>query len=321
MSRTYLLVDTNNLFHRCKHVVSGDVYTKAGMSLHIMFSSLRKCWNKFNVDHLVFCMDSSSWRNEVYSKYKAHRRLKSQIISQKEIDENKIFFETLDDFLSFISDKTNATFLRKEKLEADDIISKWIDVHPDDTNIIFSGDSDFIQLLSPTVLIYDGVNNRIITTDGYYDEDGNEIIDKRTKDPKKAPDPEWSLFFKIIRGDATDSIMSAYPKVRETKIRDAFEDRHDKGYSWNNLMLQTYQDANGNNVRVLDRYEENKLLIDLHAQPDDIQHAAHNLCESIEKKDIRQVGIHLMRFCKEYELENILKYVDSYANMFQASYN
>ena len=320
MSKTYLLVDTNNLFHRCKHVVSGDPFTKASMSLHIMINSLRKCWNKFDVDHLVFCMDSSSWRNDVYSKYKAHRKLKAQLKAEKDIEEESIFFDTLDGFLSFISSKTNATFLKEEKLEADDIIAKWVDIHPNDTNIIFSGDSDFIQLLSHNVMMYDGVNNRLITVDGYYDEDGNEIIDNRTKSPKKAPDPEWSLFLKIIRGDSTDSIMSAYPKVRETKIRDAFDDRHSKGYSWNNLMLQTYTDGSGSSVRVLDRYEENKLLIDLHAQPDDIQLLAGNLCESVEKKDVKQVGIHLMRFCKEYELENILKFASSYADMFQSSY-
>ena len=319
MSRTFLLVDANNLFHRCKHVVSGDPYTKSGMSLHIIFNSLKKCWNKFNVDHLVFFMDSESWRYQVYEKYKAHRKLKTGTRTQNEIDEDQIFYDAINSFLKFVEDKTNSTYLKSELLEADDIIAKWIDLHEDDTHIIFSADNDFIQLLSTNVMMYDGLNNQLITVNGYYDEDGNEIIDNRTKAPKKAPEPEWNLFLKIIRGDSSDSILSAYPRVREKKIRDAYEDRHTRGYSWNNLMLQTWTDMQGNEVKVLDKYEENKLLIDLHAQPDDIQELATVLCETVEKKNNKQVGINLMRFCKENELEKVLQFVDSYANMFQRS--
>ena len=72
------------------------------------------------------------------------------------------------------------------------------------------------------------------------------------------------------------SIFSAYPGVRTkgTKnkigLKEAFADRNTKGYTWNNLMLSKWLDHEGQEHRVLEDYERNKLLVDLHAQPDAI---------------------------------------------------
>ncbi len=60
---------------------------------------------------------------------------------------------------------------------------------------------------------------------GFFDDKNNEIIDKKTKLPKSAPDPEWLLFEKCMRGDSSDNVFSAFPKVRTTKLKDAFQDR------------------------------------------------------------------------------------------------
>ena len=70
--------------------------------------------------------------------------------------------------------------------------------------------------------IYDGVQNRIITKDGFFKDDKNmtPIKDKKTKEVLSS-DPEWLLFEKCIRGDTSDNIFSAYPsprKVLRTKL-------------------------------------------------------------------------------------------------------
>jgi hypothetical protein len=74
-----------------------------------------------------------------------------------------------------------------------------------------------------------------------------------------------------MRGDPTDNVFSAYPKVRKNKLQEAFEDRSNKGFAWNNMMLQRWVDHNGAEHRVLEDYERNRHIIDLAAQPQDIR--------------------------------------------------
>ena len=44
------------------------------------------------------------------------------------------------------------------------------------------------------------------------------------------------LFEKCMRGDPTDNVFSAFPKVRKTKLLEAFQDRNAQGFIWNNVM-------------------------------------------------------------------------------------
>ena len=54
--RTYLLFDSANTFFRARHVVRGDdIDTKTGLALHICINSVKKCWERFKADHVVFC--------------------------------------------------------------------------------------------------------------------------------------------------------------------------------------------------------------------------------------------------------------------------
>jgi hypothetical protein len=170
---------------------------------------------------------------------------------------------------------------------------------------------------------------QVTTTDkGYFDEKGKYVIDKKTKLPKGIPDPAWLLFEKCMRGDTSDNIFSAYPGVREkgTKnkvgLREAFADRESKGYSWNNLMLQRWQDHEGVEHRVLDDYARNKLLCDLTAQPDDVKQL---IAEAIREattadKNISQVGIRLLKLCSEFDLVKISEQIQSYAEPLNARY-
>ena len=65
-----------------------------------------------------------------------------------------------------------------------------------------------------------------------------------------------------MRGDSADNVFSAYPKVRKNKLEEAFADRENQGFVWNNLMLQRWTDHNGVEHRVKECYERNKKLID-----------------------------------------------------------
>ena len=329
MSKTYILVDTANTFFRARHVIRGSLEDKVGMSIATVLGSVRKAWKDFKGDHVIFFLEGRSWRKDVYAPYKRQRTEARAAQSPREAEEDRVFWETFDNFKEFIHDKTNCTVLQHPRLEADDLIAGWIQSHPNDSHVIISTDGDFAQLVAPNVKQYNGVMQVTTTHEGYFDEKGKYVIDKKTKLPKGIPDPAWLLFEKCMRGDTSDNIFSAYPGVREkgTKnkvgLREAFADRDSKGYSWNNLMLQKWVDHEGVEHRVLDDFNRNKLLCDLTAQPDEIRSLiSQAITEELAKeKNVPQVGIRLLKFCAEFDLQKISEQVQSYAEPLNARYS
>jgi len=328
MSKTYILVDTANTFFRARHVMRGSLEDKVGMSLHTILSSVRKAWRDFKGNHVVFCLEGRSWRKDYYEPYKRNRSDARAALSPREAEEDRVFWETFDQFKDFVINKTNCTVLHHQQLEADDLIAGWIVSHPDDNHVIISTDGDFAQLIAPNVRQYNGVMEVTTTHEGYFDAKGKPVVDKKTGKVKEAPNPEWLLFEKCMRGDTSDNVFSAYPGVREkgTKnkvgLREAFADRATKGYNWNNMMLQRWVDHNGEEHRVLDDYTRNRLLCDLKNQPDTIKQIINSVitAEEHKTKNIPQVGTRLLKFCSEYELNKISEQVQSYAEPLNARY-
>ena len=153
----------------------------------------------------------------------------------------------------------------------------------------------------------------MITHDGYFDAKGNRVKDKKTGEDKPAPNPQWLLFEKCMRGDTSDNVFSAYPGVRKkgTKnkvgLLEAFADKHTKGFNWNNLMLQRWLDHNGVEHRVLDDYNRNVTLCDLTAQPGSIRNIINDTVRNVPQKKVTQVGMRLMKFCAQWDLQRILE--------------
>ena len=325
----YALIDTANTFFRARHVASrgATVEEKVAQALHITLASVNQAVRKYSIDHVVFCLEGRSWRKDVYAPYKKNRIVDAQSITEAEKEESEMFWDTYEKFTTYIKEKTNVSVLRHERAEADDMIARFIHLHPEDTHYIISTDSDYVQLITETVHQYNGVTNELITLGGYLKENGKPVLDKKTKEPKLLEDPEYLLFKKLIRGDAGDNVFSAYPGVREVGsknkvgIREAFEDRHKMGFNWNNLMLQRWTDHDGNEVRVKDAYERNRTLIDLTCQPDDIKEAVDSrIRESVRVTTIPQVGIHFMKFCGKYELTKISAQAEIYSKWLNSPY-
>ena len=328
MTQTYILVDTANTFFRARHATRGDLNDKIGMSLATVLGSVRKAWKDFKGNHVIFFLEGRSWRKDVYAPYKRQRTEARAAQSPREAEEDRVFWETFDQFKDYITHKTNCTVLQHPQLEADDLIAGWIQSHPNDNHVVVSTDGDFAQLIAPNVRQYNGVMQITTTHEGYFDEKGKPVKDKKTGETKDAPDPAWLLFEKCMRGDTSDNIFSAYPGVREkgTKnkvgLRDAFVDRDKRGYSWNNLMLQRWSDHEGVEHRVLDDYTRNVVLCDLTAQPENIKLIISDTIKTATtaEKNISQVGIRLLKLCAEYDLIKISEQVQSYAEPLNARY-
>jgi hypothetical protein len=325
----YALIDTANTFFRARHIASrnSDTWEKIGMALHLTFASVNMVVRNHGIDHVVFCLEGRSWRKDVYEPYKKNRVVDQMSITEAEKEENEMFWDTYEKFTTYLKEKTNVSVIRHERAEADDLIARFIHLHPNDTHYIVSSDTDYIQLINSNVYQYNGVSNELITLEGYFKDNGKPVLDKKTKEHKLLEDPQYLLFKKIIRGDGGDNVFSAYPGAREkgskntVGIMEAFEDRNKQGFKWNNFMLQRWVDHNDIEHRVRDDYERNRMLIDLTAQPQDIKDQVdQRIRETVRITTTPQVGVHFMKFCGKYELNKISENAEAYAKWLNSPY-
>ena len=325
----YLIVDTSNTFFRARHAAhrQSDTWDRLGFAMHVTLGSVNKAWRDQKADHVVFCLEGRSWRKDFYEPYKKNRAVARAALTETEQEEDRLFWETFDNLKTYLYEQTNCTVLQHPRLEADDLIAGWIQNHPDDEHVIVSSDTDFYQLLSGNVKQYNGISDELHTLEGIFDKKGKLVIDKKTKEPKTIPDPKWILFEKCMRGDPTDNVFSAYPGVRtkgsknKVGLQEAYEDRMTKGFNWNNLMLQRWVDHNGEEHRVLDDYERNRILVDLTAQPTDVkQEIVSTIKENAKPKQTAMVGAKFLKFCGKYELTRLSEQAQSYSEFLNASY-
>lgn len=326
----YLLIDTANLFFRARHGAfrASDPWEKVGFALHITLMAANKMAKRFNADHVVFALEGRSWRKDAYKPYKANRAVARAALTEDEQEEDKMFWETYDALTKFLAEKTNCSVIRCATAEGDDIIARWIALHPQDQHVIISSDTDFVQLLAENVKQYNGITDELHTVEGIFDAKGKAVVDKKTKEPKKIPDPKWLLFEKCMRGDSSDNVFSAYPGVRtkgtknKVGLQEAYADREKQGYNWNNMMLQRWTDPDGVEHRVLDDYERNRTLIDLTAQPQEVKDIVDTcIREQISHKDIGQVGVHFLKFCGKYELVKCSENAQQFGEWLNETYN
>jgi 5'-3' exonuclease len=297
------------------------------MALHLTLASVNQAVRKYGIDHVVFCLEGRSFRRDLYAPYKKNRVVDAQSVTEAEAEESKMFWETYEKFCTYIKEKTNVSVLRHERAEADDMIARFIHLHPNDNHWIISTDTDYDQLITEKVVRYNGVGNELVTLQGYFKENGKPVLDKKTKEPKLLEDPQYLLFKKCMRGDTSDNVFSAYPGVREkgsknkVGLMEAYADRTKQGFSWNTMMLSRWLDHDNVEHRVREDYERNRKLIDLTAQPQDIKDAIDaRIKESVRVDTIPQVGIHFMKFCGKYELTKISEQAENFAKWLNSPY-
>ena len=325
----YVLIDTANMFFRARHTAfrASDAWEKVGVALHTTLMSANKVVRRFEADHVVFALEGRSWRKDHYKPYKANRAVARAALTETEAEEDKMFWETYDNLTKYLAEKTNCSVIRCATAEGDDIIARWIALHPQDEHIVISSDTDFVQLVAPNVKQYNGITDELITTDGIFDAKNKPVVDKKTKEAKIPPDPQWLLFEKCMRGDTSDNVFSAYPGVRtkgtknKVGLQEAFADRTTKGYNWNNMMLQRWTDHNGEEHRVLDDYERNRQLIDLTYQPDAVKDTVDlAIIEQVSNKDVGQVGVRFMQFCGKYDLVRCSENAEGFSRWLNETY-
>lgn len=331
-SMKYILIDTANMFFKSRYIASrmSSDDEKVGMALHLTLNSVQSVVRRFAGSedcHVVFCTEGRSWRKDFYKPYKANRAVKRASLTDAEIELDTMFWETYENLIEYLKEKTNVSVLRCATAEADDLIARFIHLHPEDEHFIISSDTDFVQLIAPNVKQFNGINDQFITLEGYFDYKGNPIKDTKTKELKTVGDPQYLLFEKCMRGDTSDNVFSAYPGVRTKSTKktvgllESYADRHNKGFNWNNTMLHRWTDHEGVEHRVLDDYLRNVTLVDLTAQPQEIKDVVDNSIRTGLRTTITPtVGIHFMKFTTKHGLTKISDQATQFAKWLNAPY-
>jgi 5'-3' exonuclease len=329
----YILIDSANCFFKSRHVASrmSTDDEKIGLALHLTFNSVQNVVRRFggNDDcHVVFCTEGRSWRKDFFPAYKANRAVKRAALTEKEVELDTMFWQTYESLIEYFKTKTNVSVLRCPTAEADDIIARFVALHPNDEHFIISSDGDFDQLIKKNVSRYNSTAGEFITIDGFFDDRGREVKDKKTKEHKKLPDTEYIVFEHAMRGDTSDNVFSAYPGVRtkSTKktigLTEAYADRNTKGFNWNSMMLSRWTDHNGVEHRVLDDYNRNVTLVDLTAQPQEVKDIVdQSIREGLKTEPVSGVGFAFMKWCAKYELTKISEQATHFAKWLNSPYS
>lgn len=307
--RRHMVVDTANLLFRTSSAhtkySTGSDEEKAGLALHVALNTLKSHYNKIKPDVVAITFEGrENWR-KAYTKSDA-------CISQRIYKANRVkddslipFYTLMEDFEGLVRAHTSIICLQHPKCEGDDMFTAYAERFCGEGDEVFglSGDKDYIQLLDlPNFTL---LNPDKLGGDRSLDKKGNLI------------DAKFFMFEKAFRGDTGDNVMSAYPRLRSTKIEKAYTSEYDL----TNLLNETWtfvEPSTGEEriMRVGDLFEENQLLMNLRRQPDEIR----ALMAQAVQDGIDNAGkfslFHFAKFCGKHQLKKIGDDSASFAPMF-----
>jgi DNA polymerase-1 len=194
------LVDGNSYLYRAFYATphlanSRGIPTNA---IYAFISMIKKLRNTENPDTLVIIFDSKapSFRAAISKEYKAQRPpMPGNLIAQVP-------------YVKGIVEAMGLPMLEKEGYEADDIIGTIVEHlknHDDMETFIVTSDKDMMQLISPTVCVYDSMKNQIIRAPEVFEKLGVK--------------PGLVIDYLALCGDTSDNIPGV-PGIGEKTARE-----------------------------------------------------------------------------------------------------
>jgi hypothetical protein len=293
-----LVVDTSNLLFRVaaanQRHNSGTAEDMAGLALHASLMSLRSHYNKVKPDEVALTFEGAqNWR-KAYTNSDACVSKRGYKANRVKDDSMIPFFELIRSFEDLVRRHTSLTCLSNPLLEGDDLFAAYAQHYTalGDQVVGLSGDKDFVQLLKLPNFTLLNPDKLGATRD--LDKNGNKI------------DPEFYMFEKAFRGDSGDNVMPAFPRVRVTKLKEAYSDE----YKLTNILNQTWtfnepSTGEAREFRVGDLYEENHVLMNLERQPDWVREEMFKTIQEEESNKGSFNFFEFQKFCGKYNLKKI----------------
>lgn len=316
--KTNVIMDVSNLFRMSFHAHSkeqDDILL--AMTNKSFMDIINKYYRENKCDEVVLAFDGhKNWRklftkhapdagNDgciTFKKYKGNRRSK---LTDSELAKLERFDEHVVEFREMLKKYTGLLILHHDRLEADDLIGGYIRTHQDEKHLIISADRDYLQLLRfPGVAQLDPKTGKKLN-----------LIDYDN-------DPDYFMFQKCIRGDAGDYVMSSYPRIYETKIKEAYTD----DYVRNNIMQHTFEvsylhpktgEALKKKFVTGEVFEENEMLMDLTKQPDVIQEMIEAAIEYAKANRGKYHMVQFLRYCNKMDFQHIIHNIQNYNKLLK----
>lgn len=299
----YVCFDISNLLYRTFFANRAEEETVvAGLATHSGMTTLNKYFKMFKPDRIVMAFDRHSWRKtytaseECVSKkpYKGNRNKDDMTPSEKE--KYKRFIDHMKVFEQMIQEHTTIISLAANELEADDLIAGFCQMHTseDDEIIVVSTDSDLLQLCRQS-------NVRVVSP----------ATDKDQSLEEYDGDAEFYTFVKCFRGDRTDNVLSAYPRVHMSKLKKAYTDP----FMLVQILKTKWTDQNKTEFLVEDLFFENELLINLTRQPPHIRELIEQTITDELNRTRKFSMFYLLKFVGKYQLKKILENIANYTPM------
>lgn len=257
-----VIVDVNNcLFWETYRGGAIDQYTLATCFIKNILETVRDI-GEDHISHTILAFESgSNWRKRYTKDYMLPKQYKGNRDNKRDNGLKVMVYKAADLLKETLKDNTKLFSLYLHQFEGDDIIAACTDHLAKNYNVkIISTDNDFKQL---------------------YKYDSVDLFDISKMDYKDRCDPEYFMFRKLIRGDQGDHVASAYPRLYETKIEEAFKNPR----YWKQLLEHEFVNKiTGEKVKTKDMIEHNKRLMDLSYQPDELKielesYIKSSLCE------------------------------------------
>jgi len=180
-----LIVDSMNLAFRWKH-------SKAKQFVPEFISTVKSLATSYKCGTIIIVADqySSSYRKEIYPKYKDNRRILREKQTEQEAQDFKDFMEEYERVI--LACREEFTVLRFDHVEADDIAAFVCKKLPNNYIWLISSDKDWDLLITDKVSRFSTVTRKETRIDNWY-----EHYDVT---------PEQYISLKVLMGDSGDNI-------------------------------------------------------------------------------------------------------------------
>lgn len=211
---TVMLVDGNNLAHRCKHVYKLSYQGSDTSIQYGVLRSLTALYKKFNPYRILVAFDKGfpAMRRELVPTYKISRHKDDSEDYQATKEQIDSLYDWLPRFGIFTA--------RLDGFEADDLIAQYCRYltrffqRNEQRTLVVSGDHDLYQLVIPAELRVDVCDPMKL----------NKIINLHNFKETVGVEPESYLLYRSLLGDNSDEVPGVYGigEVRGKKIVENF---------------------------------------------------------------------------------------------------
>lgn len=312
-----MITDIPNLFFRGvaanKDAIKNMIPDEAcSYALHVCLMSLRKHYNNIRPQELAIVFEGrNNWRKR-YTKSEncySGRLYKGNRVKDPDME---ILFDVIGKFKQACKEHTSIVVVEDDELEGDDCIAAYVKQHPNDEIVILSGDKDFVQLLKfPNVILINPDNSTRRTVESVCGID----------------DAEYFMFEKCFRGDAGDNVLSAYPRIRATKLQQAWGVNGNEpdlilmnkllDYTWE--MPLSEENSGTRKMHVGTLFDENNLLMNLDAQPDEIKIKMQEAVERAYRERGKYNHFNMIKFLGKMKLNKIAENIDNFVPLLSNS--